>query len=96
MITYIMTERGAGAGLRLVYGLVTFILLPVQSLLDPMYGSGGIVYFGSYDRHLYAVDIKTGQEKWRFKTGAGIPSSPAISGGIVYFGSSDGHLYAVK
>jgi outer membrane protein assembly factor BamB len=28
---------------------------------------GGVVYFGSYDDHLYAVDIETGQEKWRFE-----------------------------
>ncbi len=26
--------------------------------------AGGVVYFGSYDRHLYAVDIHTGEEKW--------------------------------
>ena len=58
--------------------------------------SGGIVYFGSYDGHLYAVDLKTGQEKWKFKTEDEVRSSPAISGGIVYFGSYDGHLYAVK
>ena len=56
----------------------------------------GVVYFGSLDGNLYAVDIKTGQEKWKFKTKYWVLSSPAIADGVVYFGSFDGNLYAVK
>ena len=56
----------------------------------------GVAYFGSNDRHLYAVDIQTGQEKWSFAVDAQVHSSPAIYGGVVYFGSSDGQLYAVN
>jgi len=55
----------------------------------------GVVYFGSADGHLYAVDSSTGRERWKFKTGKAIYSSPAIADGVVYFGSADGHLYAV-
>jgi len=54
----------------------------------------GIVYFGSYDKHLYAVDTKTGEEKWKFKT-ENIVQSPVLSDNVVYFGSYDKHLYAV-
>ncbi|WP_434222013.1 PQQ-binding-like beta-propeller repeat protein [Limnospira platensis CENA597] len=57
--------------------------------------SEGIVYFGSWDRHLYALDANTGQERWRFRTQAVIDSSPAVSAGVVYFGSYDNHLYAL-
>ena len=57
--------------------------------------SSGMVYFGSYDDHLYALDAGSGQEKWKFKTGDGIWSPPAISGGVVYFGSYDNYLYAL-
>ncbi len=57
--------------------------------------SGGVVYFGSGDGYLYALDAGSGQEKWKFKTGRG-PGSPAISGGVLYFGSHDGRLYAFK
>jgi len=58
--------------------------------------SGGVVYFGSDDGYLYSVDAETGQEKWKFKTGNCVSSSPAVSGGVVYFGSDDGYLYAIK
>jgi outer membrane protein assembly factor BamB len=43
---------------------------------------------------LVAVDIKTGKEKWKFESGDGVYSSPAVSDGVVYFGSGY-HLYAV-
>ena len=55
----------------------------------------GVVYFGSWDNHLYALDTKTGEEKWKFKTGDLVNSSPAVVDGVVYFGSCDKHLYAV-
>jgi outer membrane protein assembly factor BamB len=65
--------------------------------------AGGLVYFGSWDTHLYAVDAKTGQEKWKFKTGedpvnynqTGLQSSPAVVDGVVYFGCRDSNFYAV-
>ena len=56
----------------------------------------GVVYFGSFDGYLYAVDINTGQEQWKFKTDAGVFSSPAVSDGVVYFGNYDGYIYALK
>ena len=56
----------------------------------------GVVYFGSWDRHLYAVDIKTGNTVWEFKAEAEVPFSPAISGDKIYFTSVDGNLYALN
>lgn len=54
----------------------------------------GVVYFGSGDRYLYAVDIQTGVEKWKFQSGDKIFSSPAVADGVVYFHSEE-YLYAV-
>jgi outer membrane protein assembly factor BamB len=54
-----------------------------------------IVYFGSEDFHLYALDAETGQEIWKFRTEEWVLSSPAVAKGVVYFGSEDGNLYAV-
>jgi outer membrane protein assembly factor BamB len=55
----------------------------------------GVVYVGSDDGYLYAVDSGTGRERWRFKTGKAVYSSAAVAKGLVYVGSTDGHLYAV-
>ena len=56
---------------------------------------GGTMYVGSDDGHLYAVDIASQRELWRFAAGARIASSPAVSNGVVYVGSNDRHLYAI-
>ena len=55
----------------------------------------GVVYFGSRDQHLYAVDAATGEQLWAFSTGSWVESSPAVVDGVVYFGSNDSILYAV-
>jgi outer membrane protein assembly factor BamB len=41
------------------------------------------------------LDVKSGTEKWKFKTEGAVNSSAVVQGGVVYFGSDDGHLYAV-
>lgn len=55
----------------------------------------GVVYMGSNDGKLYAIDEATGAMRWKFKTGARVSSSPAVANGVVYFGSYDGFFYAV-
>ena len=55
----------------------------------------GLVYVGSTDGNLYAVDAQSGAMKWKFKTKARVVSSPAVAGGLVYFSSYDGWFYAV-
>jgi eukaryotic-like serine/threonine-protein kinase len=56
---------------------------------------GGIVYVGSNDGKLYAIDQQTGSQKWNFSTAARVASSPAVANGLVYFSSYDGNFYAV-
>jgi len=53
-----------------------------------------MIYFGSYDDHVYALDAGTGEEKWRYGTDSWVYSSPAVTDGIVYVGSNDGYMYA--
>jgi outer membrane protein assembly factor BamB len=55
----------------------------------------GVVFVGSADSFLYALDEETGQQKWKFETQAIIVSSPAVANGLVYFGGYDGTFYAV-
>ncbi|MGB8473627.1 MAG: PQQ-binding-like beta-propeller repeat protein [Candidatus Acidiferrum sp.] len=57
--------------------------------------SDGILYVGSSDHFLYALDADSGALKWKFKTEGRITSSPAVSAGLVFFGSYDSNFYAV-
>lgn len=55
----------------------------------------GVLYCGSYDNNLWALDAKEGTLIWKFATEGGIGGSPAYGGGVVYVGSADHKLYAV-
>jgi len=55
----------------------------------------GIVYIGSDDNHVYALDAAAGEERWRFEAGDRVFSSPAVVGGVVYIGSFDTYMYAI-
>ena len=55
----------------------------------------GVVYVGSRDLHIYAIDAATGTMLWRHKTGAEIRAAPTVADGIVFVGSDDGNLYAL-
>lgn len=57
---------------------------------------GDVVYVGSTDGGMYAVNRKDGTQRWRFGTQGPINSSPAFHNGLVYFGSVDGKFYAVS
>jgi outer membrane protein assembly factor BamB len=58
--------------------------------------ANGVVYVGSRDGNVYAVDAKSGQVRWTFKTGDRIRATPAFADDLVYIGSWDGYLYALK
>ena len=55
----------------------------------------GVVFVGSDDNHVYALDAETGELLWRFETGDVIRSTPTVTGGAVYVGSNDNHVYAL-
>jgi outer membrane protein assembly factor BamB len=53
------------------------------------------VLMGGIDGVVYALDLTTGAELWRFTTGGRIRSTPAVADGSVFVGSSDGAVYAL-
>ncbi|TMC92339.1 MAG: hypothetical protein E6J22_09625 [Chloroflexi bacterium] len=55
-----------------------------------------VVYVGSHDHRLYAVDATTGDEYWNYATRGRVDSSPAVADGVVYVGSHDHTLYALS
>ena len=60
--------------------------------------ANGVLYFGSEDGNVYAVNAKTGAQIWKFQTTTYIGgSSPAVANGVVYVGSSGvGIVYALS
>jgi outer membrane protein assembly factor BamB len=57
--------------------------------------ANGIVYAGSYDHFLHAIDAASGRRKWTFQTGDVVKTAPLAANGVVYVGSHDGTFYAL-
>ena len=58
---------------------------------------GEAVYFGSTDQHVYSLSRRSGQLRWKFRTGGAITATPVRNeqGTLLYIGSFDGRLYAL-
>jgi len=54
-----------------------------------------IVYFGSHDESVYAVNVGDGSQKWRFPTGGAIAGKPLLFRDLIVIGSFDKKLYAL-
>ncbi len=55
----------------------------------------GTVYVGSWDAHLYAIDLDDGTLKWKYQASDEIKSSPSVFQNTVYFGDEMGVFHAV-
>ena len=55
-----------------------------------------MVYVGSEDFNVYALNASTGAKLWSYTTGSWVHSSPAVANGVVYVGSDDGNVYALN
>lgn len=60
------------------------------------------LFAGSYDGHVYAIDMLTGTEMWKFKTTGNrafpkgeVMGSPVVALGLVYTGARDFNFYAL-
>ncbi|HEC33394.1 MAG TPA: hypothetical protein ENI37_01595 [Chloroflexi bacterium] len=54
------------------------------------------VYISSLDHNLYALELATGQEQWRFEAGGALAGPPLILGDTLYVGAFDSRLYALR
>ena len=62
----------------------------------PAIGTDGTIYFGSYDKKVYALN-PNGTKRWEFETGDIVFSSPSLGpDGTVYVGSVDKKVYALN
>jgi len=55
----------------------------------------GMVYVGSGDKNLYALNASTGMLLWQYTTGGAV-GDPAVANGVVYVNSDDKNLYALN
>lgn len=56
----------------------------------------GILYFGSEDNNLYALNAKNGNLIFKFPTDGNINGSPVIIDDKIYFGSADSFVHGVR
>jgi len=57
---------------------------------------GDTAYVGSFSGSVYAVNASTGDQKWKFSTGASVWDTPTIANGVVYVGSNNGMVFALN
>ena len=84
----------AGEGPRQLHGVKWKFATGDRVVSSPVFADG-VLYFGSDDGSIYAVEAETGARKWSYATAGPVPSSPAVADGVVYFGSYDGKFYAL-
>jgi outer membrane protein assembly factor BamB len=54
-----------------------------------------LVYFGSSDQFVYALDAQTGAIVWDWHEDAAITSEVAVTDGVVYVATSQGNVIAI-
>ena len=52
--------------------------------------AGGVVYFGSRNNNVYALNAGNGTEIWHHNTGGAVFASPQVANSVVYVGMSGG------
>ncbi|MBA4188789.1 MAG: hypothetical protein C0467_12390 [Planctomycetaceae bacterium] len=57
--------------------------------------AGEVVYVASLDKHLYAIELATGKQKWKVKLGA-MKASPGMKGNRIYVGNLEGVFHCVN
>ncbi|MGH7517683.1 MAG: PQQ-binding-like beta-propeller repeat protein [Gemmatimonadales bacterium] len=58
--------------------------------------TGDLAIFAAADGNVYALDVATGRERWRYSAGTLFRSSAAAAEGYVVVGGADGYVYALS
>ena len=53
------------------------------------------IVIGAGDGNIYALDLTTGRERWRVRTGGKVRATPSVRDGVAVVGSWDGRVYAI-
>jgi hypothetical protein len=63
---------------------------------SPAVVGGGVVFVGSTNHNVYALDAATGTVRWIQSIGDPVYSSPAVAVGFVFVGSMDDNVYKLN
>ncbi len=58
--------------------------------------TGDLAIFAAADGNVYALEVATGRERWRYSAGTLFRSSAAVAEGSVVVGGADGYVYALN
>jgi outer membrane protein assembly factor BamB/orotate phosphoribosyltransferase len=86
---------GAIRGIDLVTGQERFSVQTGNIVYATPLVDGGRAYCGSADKHLYVIDLDTGETIKKIKTQGKVFSSPRRFGAWIWFGANDGLVRAV-
>ena len=67
-----------------------------RSFVSSPTGQGVMLYIGSTNDTMYALDANEDKIKWKFNAGAPILSSPIINNGQLIFANASGKVYALE
>jgi outer membrane protein assembly factor BamB len=69
--------------------------LQFDASYEPVVGGEMLFYGSSRNDSVTAVDLKTGEQRWRFFAEGPVRFAPLVHKGRVYFGADDGALYCL-
>jgi outer membrane protein assembly factor BamB len=57
--------------------------------------ANGVLYVGSGDGNVYALNAGTGEKLWSYATDGQVSAAPTVADGKVFIGSSNGNIYVL-
>lgn len=95
-VAYVANYKGHVYALDMRDGSVLWRFKPrrSKSASSPAIVGDDLVVHGM-DGIVRVLDKRTGRQRWHFRVGSPIESSPIVSGGLDYFGAWNGRIYAL-
>jgi len=89
------TDAGVLVALRAQNGKERWTFAAEAEIRSSAIIVGGVVYAGSYDENLYAIDLATGDRVWSTDRGGAV-GSPLFAGDTIYISLNSGELQALR
>ena len=74
---------------------IAYWVLPFFLILGSPVVSNGVVFIGSMDSYVYAINATAGVQLWYYDTGS-IASTPKVANGVVYISNEAGDYFALN